>query len=237
MMREQTAQFYANSPWRTAFGTPDADEPELESGDRFRSLRLRSLDVIVAFAALVWFAPLMVLIALAILVGDRGPVFFSHERIGRGGRTFKCLKFRSMAVNSNERLQALLASDPQARQEWELDRKLRNDPRVTFLGRFLRKSSLDELPQLINVLRGDMSVVGPRPIVAEEIARYGRYFTHYCRVRPGLTGLWQISGRNDVSYRRRVALDVAYSRSLSLALNTRILLATIPKVLLQRGSY
>jgi lipopolysaccharide/colanic/teichoic acid biosynthesis glycosyltransferase len=191
----------------------------------------------IALLALLFFLPLMILVALAVFAADPGPVIFAQRRIGRGGRHFWCLKFRTMVVDADQRITDLLATDPQARIEWERDRKLRHDPRITAIGGFLRKSSLDELPQLINVVRGDMSLVGPRPIVDAEAGRYGRYFGHYCRVRPGITGLWQISGRNDVSYRRRVAFDVTYSRSRSLLFDTRILFATIPSVLKARGSY
>ena len=129
------------------------------------------------------------------------------------------------------------AWDPELRREWETTFKLRRDPRITALGAFLRKSSLDELPQLFNILKGEMSVVGPRPIVAAEVARYGRWYRDYCNVRPGLTGLWQVSGRNDVNYRRRVALDVAYARRRSLGLYLKIIIATVPAVLLRNGSY
>nr|WP_232332811.1 sugar transferase [Novosphingobium aquimarinum] len=195
------------------------------------------LDISVALIALLFFLPLFLIIGLLILVTDPGPVLFAHRRIGHGGKPFYCLKFRSMAVDARERLERLLATDPLARQEWSLNQKLRDDPRITRIGAILRKTSLDELPQLLNVLKGDMSLVGPRPIVADEISRYGRYFVHYCRVRPGITGLWQVSGRSDVSYRRRVAFDVVYTRSYSVALNTKILLFTIPCVLRQRGSY
>jgi exopolysaccharide production protein ExoY len=142
-----------------------------------------------------------------------------------------------MVIDADARLKDLLERDPQARAEWEADHKLRNDPRITRIGHFLRKSSLDELPQFFNVLMGEMSLVGPRPIVADEIVKYGRYFANYCRVRPGITGLWQISGRNDVSYRRRVAMDIAYVRSKSLALDMSILLLTVPRVVARRGSY
>ncbi|CAN5153456.1 sugar transferase [soil metagenome] len=197
----------------------------------------RVVDIIVAAAALVFIGPLMLLVALAIKLQDGGPVLFGHVRIGRDGRTFRCLKFRSMVVDSNERLQALLARDEAARREWAADHKLRNDPRVTRLGTFLRKSSVDELPQLINVLRNEMSLVGPRPIVESEIVRYGRAFSRYCSVRPGVTGLWQVSGRNNVSYRRRVALDVLYARRRSFRLYCYIMLKTIPAVLLREGSY
>ena len=197
----------------------------------------RTMDVGLASLALLFLAPVMVLVALLIWTQDRGPVFFAHGRIGRDGRAFKCLKFRSMLVDSEARLRKLLAESPEARAEWERDHKLRNDPRITALGSFLRRSSLDELPQLFNVLAGEMSLVGPRPIVTAEVARYGRRFGHYCSVRPGITGLWQVSGRNDVSYRRRVAIDTCYAQNQSIALDLRILLATIPSVLLRKGSY
>jgi exopolysaccharide production protein ExoY len=142
-----------------------------------------------------------------------------------------------MVVDAEDRLSALLARDPEARREWETDHKLRSDPRVTLLGRFLRVTSLDEFPQLFNVLAGEMSLVGPRPIVTAEVARYGRWFANYCSVRPGVTGVWQVSGRNDVDYRRRVAMDVLYARTRSLTLYVGVLLATVPAVLKRSGSY
>lgn len=197
----------------------------------------RAIDIAVAVAALVTFAPLMLLVAIGVYLVDPGPIFFGHQRIGRGGRVFRCWKFRSMVVDAEERLANLLASDPVARAEWQRDHKLRNDPRITSFGSFLRRSSLDELPQLFNVLVGEMSLVGPRPIVPGEAYRYGRYFNVYCRVRPGITGLWQISGRNDVSYRRRVAFDVTYVRSKSIALDLKIMCLTVPKVLGGNGAY
>lgn len=198
---------------------------------------LRSCDIALSLVALLCFFPLMLAIALAIRVsGGPGPVFFAHRRIGYGGRYFHCLKFRSMVSNADEKLQHLLATCPESRLIWERDQKLRNDPRITPIGRFLRKTSLDELPQFWNVLIGDMSLVGPRPIIEAERRRYGRYFTSYTLVKPGITGLWQISGRNDVSYRRRVAMDVAFARSLSPMLYFKILVLTIPAVLLARGS-
>ncbi|WP_309229284.1 sugar transferase [Novosphingobium sp. NBM11] len=198
---------------------------------------MRVFDVIIACAALVFLAPLMIIVAITIYVLDPGPIFFAHVRVGRNGRVFRCLKFRSMVVNAEERLRDLLRNDPAARAEWEKDHKLRNDPRVIGIGKFLRKSSIDELPQLFNVLRGEMSIVGPRPIVTAEVPRYGRYFQHYCSVRPGITGLWQISGRNDTSYRRRIAFDVIFCRTLSVKLYLRILFGTIPSVMMQQGSY
>jgi lipopolysaccharide/colanic/teichoic acid biosynthesis glycosyltransferase len=196
----------------------------------------RVVDVALAGGVLIFFAPLMLVIALLIWLQDGSGPFFGHRRIGRGGREFACLKFRSMVPNAEAKLNALLAADAQARREWQAEQKLRNDPRVTPLGDFLRRSSLDELPQLINVLRGDMSIVGPRPIVRAEVGRYGRSFDAYCAVRPGITGLWQVSGRSDVSYRRRVALDRLYVRTRSLWRDLGILAMTLPAVLLRRGS-
>jgi len=198
---------------------------------------IRLLDIVLALALLVFLAPMMLVIAVCTWVADPGPILFAHRRIGRDGTPFPCLKFRSMAVDAADRLRDLLARDPAAREEWARDHKLRNDPRIVGIGRFLRRSSLDELPQLFNVLRGEMSLVGPRPIVAEEIERYGRYFARYCQVKPGITGLWQVSGRNDVSYRRRVAIDVKFASEKSVGLYLRILVMTVPMVLLSRGSY
>ncbi len=199
---------------------------------------LRSgFDVAVTALIVLILAPLLVLLAFLIWAEDGGAVLFRHERVGRDGQMFHCLKFRSMAVNADELLRALLAEDEAARREWAADHKLRNDPRVTRIGRFLRATSLDELPQLFNVLRGEMSLVGPRPIVAQEVARYGGRYALYCACRPGLTGLWQVSGRNDVSYRRRVALDSWYARHRSLLLDLQILFRTVPAVLFRRGSY
>lgn len=190
-----------------------------------------------AVVALIFFLPLMLLVALAILLQDSGPVVFAHRRIGRDGQSFPCFKFRSMAADAEARLDDLLARDPQARAEWARDHKLRNDPRVTPLGAFLRKTSLDELPQLFNVLRGEMALVGPRPIVDAEVSRYGRRFAHYCSTKPGITGLWQVSGRNDVSYRGRVAMDTLYARNRSLSLDLAIMAKTVPAVLMRKGSY
>ena len=198
---------------------------------------IRIIDIIVSAALLIFFAPLMLLVALAIYCSDPGRVIFSQQRLGKDGRYFRCYKFRSMVIDAEAALQRLLATDAEARRAWEVDHKLKNDPRITSMGRFLRRSSLDELPQLFNVLRGDMSLVGPRPICDAEIVRYGRYFDEYCSVRPGITGLWQISGRNDVSYRRRVTMDVVFARNQSVNLYIHILIYTLPAVFLARGSY
>ena len=196
----------------------------------------RTLDVGMAIASILVFLPLMLLIAAAIRLSTAGPVLYSQERLGEGGRRFRCLKFRTMRIDADLVLANLLA-DPVARAEWERDHKMRNDPRVTFIGRLLRKTSLDELPQLFNVLAGHMSVVGPRPIVDAEVGRYGSYIRAYYSVRPGMTGLWQVSGRNQTSYRRRVACDVTYARSRSARGDLAIIARTIPAVLMARGAY
>jgi lipopolysaccharide/colanic/teichoic acid biosynthesis glycosyltransferase len=198
---------------------------------------IRAMDMTIVTLALIFLLPLMILIAVAVFLQDGGPVLFFHRRIGRGGRPFYCLKFRSMTVGAEARLATLLASSPAARAEWARDHKLRIDPRVTRLGVFLRRSSLDELPQLLNVLRGEMSLVGPRPIVEAEITRYGHRFRHYCAVKPGITGLWQVSGRNDVSYRSRVAMDCLFVKSQCAWLYVWIVVATIPALLMRKGSY
>lgn len=197
----------------------------------------RVLDIVVALAALVFAAPLMLFIGIAVMVSSPGPILFRQERLGRGGRTFSCLKFRTMRIDSDTILDKLLVTDSAARAEWDRDRKLRSDPRTFAVGRFLRRTSLDELPQLINVLVGDMSIVGPRPIVAAEAVRYRRYITAYFAVRPGITGLWQVSGRNHTTYRRRIACDVAYVRARSAGNDLRIMAMTVPTVLLARGAY
>ncbi|MCA3382736.1 MAG: sugar transferase [Roseomonas sp.] len=197
----------------------------------------RALDIIGAGLGLVLLSPFFLIVALLVRA-DGGPAFFAHQRVGRGGKLFGCLKFRSMVIDSQTRLEALLASDPAARAEWEATRKLKNDPRITRIGRFLRSTSLDELPQLINVLRGEMSLVGPRPVQEAEIDRYyGASAAHYMAVRPGITGLWQVSGRSETSYESRVALDVSYVSRPSLLADLSILLRTPVAVLSRRGAH
>lgn len=208
------------------------------SGPSPRALGIEQLGhAILAMLMALILSPVFVALALLIRLGDGGPAIFRHRRIGHNGETFECLKFRSMAIDAEARLARLLREDPEAKAEWDRDHKLKNDPRVTRLGAFLRKSSLDEIPQLFNVIRGEMSLVGPRPIVAGEVIRYGRRIASYYSVRPGITGLWQVGGRNDVSYRRRVAMDVLYARKRNLLTDGFILLCTIPAVLLRKGSY
>ncbi len=195
----------------------------------------RLVDVIAATALLIGLLPVLAFIALFLLLFERGPVFFAHRRVGLGGKVFNCLKFRTMCVDADQRLVRLLASDDALLREWVNTQKLVCDPRVTRFGRILRNTSLDELPQLINVIRGDMSLVGPRPIVEEEMRRYGRYATLYISVRPGLTGLWQVTRNAGTSYRRRVATDVLYVQNRTLAFDFKILLATVPAVLVGNG--
>lgn len=196
----------------------------------------RTFDISAASFILLMMSPLILFTAAAIRIGTRGPVFYGHERIGLGGRRFRCWKFRTMCTNAEEVLRHHLEANASARAEWRAQRKLRNDPRVTRLGRVLREYSVDELPQLINVLRGDMSLVGPRPVVEDELAYYGQEALEYCSARPGVTGLWQVSGRSDTDYARRVELDAHYVRTWSIRSDMMILLRTIPAVLGARGS-
>jgi lipopolysaccharide/colanic/teichoic acid biosynthesis glycosyltransferase len=197
----------------------------------------RAMDIAGAGLLLLIALPAFLVIA-ALVRRDGGSAFYAHQRVGRDGRMFGCLKFRSMVMDADRRLAALLDSDDAARAEWDATRKLKNDPRVTAVGRFLRASSLDELPQLINVLRGEMSLVGPRPVQAGELAAfYGAAAQHYLTVRPGITGPWQVSGRNDTSYAERVSLDVAYATRPSLLNDVKILLRTPLAVLARRGAY
>lgn len=172
---------------------------------------------------------------LAVVAFDRGPLFFAHTRVGRHGKPIRVLKIRSMVPDAEARLRAHLAADPEAAREWEDFRKLKNDPRITRIGRILRATSLDELPQIWNVLRGDMSWVGPRPIVTDELEKYGEAASVYLALKPGITGLWQVSGRNQESYEDRVAMDVLYSRIMSPLTDLKLVLKTVLVVLRKTG--
>ncbi len=196
----------------------------------------RIFDVVAASVLIAVMSPMIVLVAGLVIIGDGWPFFIRHYRVGRGGEEFPCLKFRTMVVDAEERLREHLARDRAAAEEWLRSRKLRNDPRITLVGHALRKSSLDELLQLINILKGEMSLVGPRPIVRDEAALYGPHFREYAKARPGLTGLWQVEGRSNTSYDERVRLDCEYVRSWSLWNDIMIILKTIPAVLAARGS-
>ncbi len=192
-------------------------------------------DQAVALLLLVVLSPLF--LALAMLIrADGGPALFGHRRVGENGRTFRCFKFRSMVTNADGVLHQVLDTDPQAKAQWLATHKLQDDPRITPIGRVLRKTSLDELPQLLNVVRGEMSLVGPRPIIDAEIPRYGRDISYYFETKPGITGLWQVSGRSNTTYEHRVSLDVWYVRNWSLWHDIAILLKTLPAVLTKEGA-
>ncbi|MEM6649916.1 MAG: sugar transferase [Pseudomonadota bacterium] len=197
----------------------------------------RGADMLLAGIALLFMAPLFLGLAVLIKLQDGGPVFYRQLRRGRGGEHFTLYKFRTMRPDGNQMLAALLAKDKDARAQWTAYRKLRNDPRITPIGKFLRRSSLDELPQFLNIVLGDMSIVGPRPIIDEEFDRFGVMAPVYEAARPGLTGLWQISGRNETDFTTRVALDVAYVQNWSFWQDIKILFKTVPVVLLARGAY
>ena len=178
------------------------------------------------------------ILGLLVKLDTPGPVFYRHTRIGRNGKSFGVFKFRSMYRDSKERLRKILGTDPLSKQEWETYYKLKNDPRITRMGKFLRRTSLDELPQIFNVLQGDMSLVGPRPVLKEEITKYYKEFAdYYHMVRPGITGLWQVSGRNDVNYYIRVRLDAWYVLNWSVWLDIVILFKTLNVVLKKEGAY
>lgn len=182
-------------------------------------------------------SPILIFIAIWIYKDSPGPVIFKHTRIGKNGKKFPCYKFRSMCIDAKEKLAELLENDPVAKAEWERDFKLKNDPRITKSGAFLRRTSLDELPQIFNVLRGDMSLVGPRPVIEEELERYGEYVNDYLMVKPGITGMWQINGRNDTSYAERVCMDSWYVRNWSIWIDNLILWRTLKSVIRCKGAY
>nr|WP_283804854.1 sugar transferase [Variibacter gotjawalensis] len=197
----------------------------------------RAFDIVFAGSALILLSPMILMVALLVRMSDRGPIFFSHQRVGYQYRPFGCIKFRTMVVDSQAVLANYLANNPEAQREWEVSRKLTHDPRVTPLGNILRLTSLDELPQLWNILRGDMSIVGPRPVVQDELRKYGVNAQFYAETRPGLTGAWQVSGRSDTQYETRVALDRAYVETWSMRKDVVIILRTIPAVIFSRGAY
>lgn len=214
---------------------PPIEFPRL-AASRSRSLK-RSMDIVAAATLLLASLPIAILIAILTKLESGGPVFFAHRRIGKGNRRFRIWKFRTMVVDGDEVLAKYFAENPGHELEWQLNHKLRDDPRVTRVGRWLRRTSLDELPQVWNVLRGEMSMVGPRPIVDDEVLKYGSAFSLYTLATPGLTGLWQVSGRNDTSYRRRVALDSAYVRHWTPLLDVMLLFKTVRVVVRGKGAY
>jgi len=210
------------------------------AGDIFRvhsSALKRTMDLVLAFTVLAFLAPLLVVIYGLLKIFDPGPALFTQLRVGRDGRTFTVFKFRTMRLDAQERLETLLQTDPEAAVEWAKYQKLKRDPRITVIGRILRKTSLDELPQLVNIVRGEMSVIGPRPVTSGEIHRYGPDYPYYTAVRPGVLGLWQVRGRNKLTYPERVAYDVQYVKTWSLWQDVKILFMGVPVVLLGLGAY
>ena len=242
----------SHEPNAVVFGSSTFDLPELSSSAavprrrpqagspeyllRYRVVK-RSADVVLVLCLCAVLLPVLLVIAAAVWLSSPGPILFSHRRIRRHGEFFTMWKFRTMCINSGEVLERYLMAHPEARAEWRATHKLKCDPRVTRVGRFLRKTSLDELPQLWNVLNGTMSVVGPRPIVAAEVEKYGEHFWDYCAVKPGITGLWQVSGRSELSYEQRVDLDRRYAQNWSLTADAKILLRTWSSVVNRDGAY
>jgi exopolysaccharide production protein ExoY len=212
-------------------------DPPLVSVSPIGLTSKRIVDIVLALSGIVLLAPLLVICFVLTRVTSPGPAIFRHKRVGFAGKPFDCLKFRTMVVDAPERLRKLLEEDPTAAAEWAECQKLRHDPRITPIGAILRKSSLDELPQLFNVLMGNMSIVGPRPVTEEELSRYGVSARAYAACRPGITGLWQVSGRSSTSYKTRVACDTYYARMWSLSLDIKIIIVTIPSVLFTEGAH
>lgn len=207
---------------------------QLRSDQTGLRISKRIMDIVLVCVALPIILP--VVAALWLLVRrDGGPGFFGHTRVGLGGKPFKCWKIRTMVVDAQAKLEEYLAENPEAAKEWELDQKLTNDPRVTRFGNFLRETSLDELPQVWNILRGDMSLVGPRPVTRDEVRRYGWNRTAYLSMKPGLTGFWQAFGRNSVTYEERVRMDVQYLHKMSIWEDVKIILKTVVVVLDRTG--
>jgi len=213
----------------------------LEMEDRLARVQNRAIkrtfDIVLSLFGLVVLSPLFLILAVLIKINSRGPVFFGHTRLGKGGRIFTCYKFRTMVENAQEVLEEVLVDNPEARTQWRKDFKLKEDPRITKVGAFLRKTSLDELSQLWNVLKGEMSLVGPRPIVSDEVEKYGEKSRYFFKVTPGITGLWQVSGRNDIDYDERVLLDEYYAKNWSLWLDIEIIIRTFGAILKSKGAY
>jgi exopolysaccharide production protein ExoY len=218
---------------RAAFEEP---HPVFRPTLRVRAAK-RVMDVLGALLFLTLFLPLFLAVAIGVRLSSRGPIFYVQPRAGRGGRDFQFYKFRSMKIDADEVLSAFLDSDSGAKRRWEQYQKIDNDPRITRFGKFIRRTSLDELPQFWNVLLGDMSLVGPRPCMLEQKALYGQYWTSYCAMKPGITGLWQVSGRNRLTYRQRVSLDVRYVQDWSVWGDLKILAKTVVVVLYATGAH
>ncbi|ACK71789.1 Undecaprenyl-phosphate galactose phosphotransferase [Gloeothece citriformis PCC 7424] len=199
----------------------------------------RLFDIVFSLFVLIFFSPLYLIISLLIAVSSPGPIFYIQERVGKNYRRFNCIKFRTMVHNADEVLESIMANSPQMREEFEDNFKLRDDPRITWIGKFLRLTSLDEFPQFWNVLMGDMSVVGPRPLVPEELYKYGNRIDKVLTIQPGITGLWQVSGRNDIPYPLRVQMDVYYVNSRNFFMDLWVMVKTIGVVIFphNNGAY
>ncbi len=206
---------------------------------KFYRLIKSFFDLLFSLLFIITFLPLFLVISFLIKLSSRGPIFFIQKRIGKNNIPFKCIKFRTMHPEAKDILENLLLKDSELKKEFEETHKIKNDPRITTIGKFLRKTSLDELPQFINVLRGEMSIIGPRPIVKDEKKKYGKHLKKVLLIKPGITGLWQVSGRNNLSYKRRVMLDLHYVENYNLLMDLRILLRTFGVILfpLDRGAY
>ncbi|WP_280634000.1 sugar transferase [Paracoccus ravus] len=218
------------------FGSDGAELASVGAAGPLGGRRKRFLDIAFVLACLPFVAILMLGLSLLIKASSPGPVFYGHRRVGFGGAEFRCWKFRTMVTNGDVVLEQHFQRNPADRILWKSERKLADDPRVTPIGAVLRKLSLDELPQLLNILAGDMSIVGPRPVVREELDNYGQAAPFYLATRPGLTGLWQISGRSDTSYAERVRLDRKYASGWSIIGDLGIILRTVPALLTARGA-
>lgn len=206
----------------------------LKALDGRRSKRM--FDIVFSLAVLILFSPVYLLLALLVALSSEGPIFYVQERVGRHYKRFGCIKFRTMVANADEKLVEIIQTSPQLRQEFEDNFKLKYDPRITWIGHILRVTSLDEFPQFWNVLVGDMSVVGPRPIVVEELPKYGHHIDRILTTRPGITGLWQVSGRNDVPYPQRVRMDLYYVNSRNFLMDVRLIIRTIGVVLFPKNN-
>ena len=213
--------------------------PKKKSSLNFYRLLKRIFDLLFSLLFLIFSLPFFLIISLLVKLSSRGPIFFLQERIGKNNIPFRCIKFRTMYPEAKDIMENILMKDKNLKKEFEETHKLKNDPRITAIGKFLRKTSLDELPQFINVLRGEMSIVGPRPIVKDEKKKYGKNLKRVLSIKPGITGLWQVSGRNNLTYKKRVMLDINYVRNYNLIMDIRILIRTFGVILfpLDRGAY
>jgi lipopolysaccharide/colanic/teichoic acid biosynthesis glycosyltransferase len=223
-------------------GLINPPRPQVQDREKLkldRTFYKRVFDIVFSFSVLILFSPVYLILAGLIAISSPGPIFYVQERVGKDFRRFKCIKFRTMVQNADEVLEAMIAKCPYKRQEFEDNFKLKEDPRITWIGKFLRLTSLDEFPQFWNVLKGDMSVVGPRPLVPEELHKYGNKMEKVLKIKPGITGLWQVSGRNDIPYPQRVQIDVYYVTHHHWLLDLWITLKTIGIVLFphNNGAY